>query len=547
MFRNLSLRKIFYYITIGVCIPLAAMMIILFGYSVLLQRAHQKEVIQNALNEMTQDISTSVSSIENTVLSVYQSMDYLTFCNTKKENELRRRANSFLNSYKGTFLANREVVAVFLLHTETDTVFPLYRSFEHQFLSELTAQTLEDIHDSGSVQTSFVTYNQNIYGITATRKRYGILLTVFDPSRNIRYTSYSSILSGTVSFSFAVEAVDHTPGISIVSQVAGMPLWIICSRLSYSGFNAAQIVLLTFIILLLALIPMQFILFERILLQPISKISEAMNIISDGDLEYRVKSDTAAVREIRNLSDGMNHMLDRIHDYREEGFNSRMDAVQAKLQYLQLQIRPHFFLNCLKNLSALLSLKHIDQAQALVFALSDYISYAFSDIKNFVPLQEELESVRSYVNLCNMLSYDIRLSFHLSGKSNKAKCLPMSVLTFVENSIKHTKQVDHLSLSIDCSVLYEDTDEPELQIVIKDSGGGFPESYLEEQNHADPSEIIYRRSQIGISNVRYRLWLIYEDSADLHLYNEDNHAVVEITIPYEPDVEREYFYEYSDC
>ena len=397
------------------------------------------------------------------------------------------------------------------------------------------------------MQTSFVTYNQNIYGITATRKRYGILLTVFDPSRNIRYTSYSSILSGTVSFSFAVEAVDHTPGISIVSQVAGMPLWIICSRLSYSGFNAAQIVLLTFIILLLALIPMQFILFERILLQPISKISEAMNIISDGDLEYRVKSDTAAVREIRNLSDGMNHMLDRIHDYREEGFNSRMDAVQAKLQYLQLQIRPHFFLNCLKNLSALLSLKHIDQAQALVFALSDYISYAFSDIKNFVPLQEELESVRSYVNLCNMLSYDIRLSFHLSGKSNKAKCLPMSVLTFVENSIKHTKQVDHLSLSIDCSVLYEDTDEPELQIVIKDSGGGFPESYLEEQNHADPSEIIYRRSQIGISNVRYRLWLIYEDSADLHLYNEDNHAVVEITIPYEPDVEREYFYEYSDC
>ena len=117
----------------------------------------------------------------------------------------------------------------------------------------------------------------------------------------------------------------------------------------------------------------------------------------------------------------------------------------------------------------------------------------------------------------------------------------------MENSIKHTKQVDHLSLSIDCSVLYEDTDEPELQIVIKDSGGGFPESYLEEQNHADPSEIIYRRSQIGISNVRYRLWLIYEDSADLHLYNEDNHAVVEITIPYEPDVEREYFYEYSDC
>ncbi len=133
-----------------------------------------------------------------------------------------------------------------------------------------------------------------------------------------------------------------------------------------------------------------------------------------------------------------------------------------------------------------------------------------------------------------MLSYNIKLSFHLPVICSRAVCLPMTVLTFVENSIKHTNNVDHLYLSVNCSLSDEDTDEPEMTIIIKDSGGGFPEEYLKEQSHTDPSEMVYRRTQIGISNVRYRLWLVYGENAQLKFYNEGTDtAVVELTFPFD--------------
>ena len=90
---------------------------------------------------------------------------------------------------------------------------------------------------------------------------------------------------------------------------------------------------------------------------------------------------------------------------------NRLDAVPAKLQYLQLQIRPHFYLNCLKNINSRAQMHEDEKIQTLVISLSDYFRYNFQDVKNFVTVREELEAVQSYVDLCRCLYNEIELEF----------------------------------------------------------------------------------------------------------------------------------------
>ena len=109
----------------------------------------------------------------------------------------------------------------------------------------------------------------------------------------------------------------------------------------------------------------------------------------------------------------------------------------------------------MKNINSLIDLKEYDKAKTLVYALSGYISHAFSDIKGFVPIREELQAIQSYVDLCQALGNQIQLDFKLSGQCMDMDCLPTSLLTFVENSIKHAKNGSSLQLSISVEAVVE--------------------------------------------------------------------------------------------
>lgn len=137
-----------------------------------------------------------------------------------------------------------------------------------------------------------------------------------------------------------------------------------------------------------------------------------------------------------------------------------------------------------------------------------------------------------------MLSYEIELLFNIDGNSINAECLPMSILSFVENSIKHTRNISSLQISITTQVMNDSEGAPILKTVIRDNGGGFPPEYLDELQAVDPSKMVYRKNRIGITNISYRLWLIYGGRASLRVYNEGSRAVIEITQPYGRMAER---------
>lgn len=113
-------------------------------------------------------------------------------------------------------------------------------------------------------------------------------------------------------------------------------------------------------------------------------------------------------------------------------------ALDARFRLLQAQVEPHFLFNTLANVQALVEVG-APQAAKVLKNLIAYLRAAVPRLHETVTtLDQELELVRAYLELMQMrmpdrLSFEIRLDVTLL----KLECPPMTVLTLVENAVRH--------------------------------------------------------------------------------------------------------------
>ena len=117
----------------------------------------------------------------------------------------------------------------------------------------------------------------------------------------------------------------------------------------WSHMNLFQKVLISCMIALLFSISLIRMYLYRKLIYPINTLMETMQKVGNGNLSLRV-NDNYDLLELQRFGQTFNEMLTKINDLKLEAYEKKLDLKQAQLQYLQLQIRPHFYLNCLKSL-----------------------------------------------------------------------------------------------------------------------------------------------------------------------------------------------------
>lgn len=113
-------------------------------------------------------------------------------------------------------------------------------------------------------------------------------------------------------------------------------------------------------------------------------------------------------------------------------------ALDAQLQLLQAQVEPHFLFNTLANVQALVEAGS-PQAAKLLASLVAYLRAAVPRMQEpATTLGQELELVRAYLELMRMRMPD-RLEFALDvdPAANALQCPPMTLLTLVENAVRH--------------------------------------------------------------------------------------------------------------
>lgn len=252
---------------------------------------------------------------------------------------------------------------------------------------------------------------------------------------------------------------------------------------------------------------------RRRFLDPLSILRQTMETIQSGKLNERVHTGIA-VLEYDAMRDTFNAMLDRIQELHELAYEKQREAQQAQLQFYQIQIRPHFFLNCLKIINGQAQTQSYKHVQETIVALSEYIRAVFSNKTPLIKLSAELESVQSVIKLHQTFGA-VQLHYHESVPAalGDFPVPPLLLLTFIENALAYApRQGAPLQIAIKATVL-DDAEERFVNLTISDNGVGFPEDVLGKLNRGDSL------GRIGIKNVRERLRLLYGERAALMFAN----------------------------
>jgi LytS/YehU family sensor histidine kinase len=188
--------------------------------------------------------------------------------------------------------------------------------------------------------------------------------------------------------------------------------------------------------------------------------------------------------------------------------------LEQQLEYLKCQINPHFFMNTLNNIHALVDINP-EMAKSTILELSKLMRYVlYEGAKTLVPLQKDINFMRNYINLMklrytNKVKIDIDIPEDIPDKSIP----PMLLITFVENAFKH-------------GVSYKDSSFITIKLTCTDE-----RLYFSCQNSKHP-ESTNEQGGVGLANVKKRLELLFGDNHHLDIHDEDNTYMVNLEIPF---------------
>lgn len=236
------------------------------------------------------------------------------------------------------------------------------------------------------------------------------------------------------------------------------------------------------------------------------------------------------IEEFKQVDAAFHHMTNQINQLKIVAYEHEIERQKAELQHLQLQIRPHFFLNCLKSLYGMAQQQSYERIQHMILAISNHLRYNFKDNLQLVSLHQEVDHVLNYIRIQQIgLHNPPQCECSIDSGLNDFVIPPLSIQAFVENSVKYAMKPNE-QLRIDIKIILLESDDGDYaDIIIQDNGDGFMDSILPELNHGDSS--IHTDIHIGISNVRHRLSMLYGERAMLAFFNNDKGAVVEIILP----------------
>jgi two-component sensor histidine kinase len=135
-------------------------------------------------------------------------------------------------------------------------------------------------------------------------------------------------------------------------------------------------------------------------------------------------------------------------------------TLETELNYLKIQISPHFFMNTLNNIHALIDMD-AEKAKDTIIGLSKIMRYVLYDAdRPHVALSQEVQFILNYVSLMRIrYTEEIDIRLKLPAEIPDAKIPPLLFFTLIENAFKHgisyrRESFIHIILSIEAGRLH---------------------------------------------------------------------------------------------
>ena len=190
---------------------------------------------------------------------------------------------------------------------------------------------------------------------------------------------------------------------------------------------------------------------------------------------------------------------------------------ENELAYLKAQINPHFYMNMLNNIHAMIEIDP-EKAQAMVIDMSKLMRYMLYDSSQTrIPLANEIAFLENYIRIMRRRFPEnrviIKYAFPPEEESSGVEVPPLLSLVFVENAFKH-------------GISYRKESFVEVSIKLSENRLHF----LCINSHYPDSEDS-QGTGIGLRNIRQRLYLLYGNNASLEITESENEYSVNMSIP----------------
>lgn len=183
--------------------------------------------------------------------------------------------------------------------------------------------------------------------------------------------------------------------------------------------------------------------------------------------------------------------------------------IQAQLDTLRNQARPHFLFNSLNTLRDIIDQDPKENAKVFVDNLADVYRFILeSGNANLIPLREELKFVQAYIHIQEeRFGNNLQLNWKVPESMLSKMVVPMSVQLLIENAIKHNVVSKSKPLILSVEI------KGEMLLV---------SNRIQQKSTQLPS------TGIGLQNIEERYALISNKS--MNVYNDGKHFVVSLPL-----------------
>ena len=226
---------------------------------------------------------------------------------------------------------------------------------------------------------------------------------------------------------------------------------------------------------------------------------------------------------VASMVSTMRHLMDDI--VRQEGEKRR-----SELEVLQSQINPHFLYNTLDSVIWMTESGQRQEAIQMVTSLARLFRISLSKGKSIIPLADELEHARHYMNI-QQIRFKNRFTTKIEAKpgTEGLYTLKLIIQPLLENAIYHGMASAEDDGIIRVTAYREGED---LLIDVEDNGLGMRPELAASLLDRDLSEVRTKGSGIGVRNVHQRVSLTFGEGYGLTIFSEpDEGTLVRIRLP----------------
>lgn len=273
--------------------------------------------------------------------------------------------------------------------------------------------------------------------------------------------------------------------------------------------------------------------FNILILRPLKNFSYNLTQFNEDSKPLDLKMNKIVELEYANKL--FKSLLEQIKIFKIDSYEHELEKQRIQLDYMKLQIKPHFFLNCLTNIYSMAQMQMFEEIQSMAISTSNYFRYIFQNGQDFVRLDDELDHVRIYLEIQKHRYRDaFTYRIEQADGTGHMKIPPLILQTFIENSVKYAvSRVNEVQIRLNVD-LHTDTEDEVAVIRISDTGPGFAPDILVRLESGQPLDQSDGH-HIGIMNTMERLKYLYRRKANIYFSNSvDGGACVTIHLPHPP-------------